>query len=305
MLKKLMVVYNPRASHYAKVEAEVLGSLRNLKGWMVGKYQIKPVSFDENVEQLARILTDDTLLIAAGGDGTAAVAINGAIRSGKNVAVGALGYGNFNDISRMLGAKNVPEILRQYEDGEARDLYALEIWLDGKFWRYVPSYFTVGMFAQSTEVFEEEKVRKKLRSGKKGLVFSVRQLARWYFWNRRKCVLPEGVLNGAALPKKTTDYIALNGITMAKVMQGGEWFLQSKEFLSTTQRLGSFGGLMKFMLRSMRRRVPGALSNGDALEFLEPSSVEIHAEGEFARVRVKRIEIRKAGKPLRVIMGEE
>lgn len=301
MLKKLMIVYNPRASHHAAVEAEVLAPLRGLQGWIVGKYQIKQTGFEDNVEQLAKILTDDTLLIVAGGDGTAAIAMNGALRSGKEVTVGVLGYGNFNDIARMLGQENVEGILRNYEAGATRDLYALEVRLDGKLWRYAPSYFTVGMFAQSTEVFEEEKVRKKLQTGEKGLVFSVWQLAKWYFRNHYHCVLPVGKLNGLTLSRKTTDYIALNGRTMAKVMKGGEWYLDTKEFLSSAQRLGGFWRLIKFMLTSMRKRVPGEISTGDVLEFAEASEVEIHAEGEFARVIVKKIEVQKAGRAVKVI----
>lgn len=303
MLKKLMIVYNPRASHHAAVETEVLGKLRGLSGWMVGKYQIKPTDFDDNVEQLAKVLTDDTLMIVAGGDGTAAIATNGAIKSGKNVTMGVLGYGNFNDIARMLGAGDVQEILQKYEAREVGNLYALEVWLDGKLWRYAPSYFTVGMFAQSTEVFEEENVRKKLRTGKKGLGFSIRQLAKWYFRNHRKCTLLAGELNGQALPKKTTDYIALNGKTMAKVMKGGDWYLREGEFWSSTQRLGSLGRLMKFMMKSMRKQVPGILSNGDALRFAEPTEIEIHAEGEFARVKVEEIAVKKTSHSLKVILG--
>lgn len=301
MLKKLMIVYNPRASRAAAVEAEVLAPLRGLAGWMVGKYQIKPTNFEDNVEQLAKVLTDDTLMIVAGGDGTAAMAMNAVMKSGKDVTVGALGFGNFNDIAAMLGARDVQEILRAYGAGAAREAYLLEVWLDGKKWRYAPSYFTVGMFAQSTEVFEEEKVRRQLRTGKKGLVFSIRQLARWYFKNHRKCGLPEGELNGQAWPKKTTDYIALNGRTMASVMKGGEWFLEPRPFLSSVQRLGKFSRLMRFMMTSMRRQVPGEISEGDRLRFAEPSEVEIHAEGEFARVKVGEIEVWKTERPVKVI----
>lgn len=304
MLKKLMIVYNPRASHYAAVETEVLAPLRGLKGWMVGKYQIKPTDFDDNVRQLARVLTDDTLMIVAGGDGTAAIATNAVMESGKDVTMGVLGFGNFNDIARMLGAGSVQEILQSYEAGKVKDLYALEMRLDGERWRYAPSYFTVGMFAQSTEVFEEEKVRKQLRTGKKGLSFSVRQLAKWYFRNHRECGLPTGKLNGEALPKRATDYIALNGRTMARVMKGGEWFLKSGEFWSSVRRLGSFSRLMKFMLRSMRKQVPGTATEGDVLIFGEESEVEVHAEGEFARVRVQKIEVKKAERPIKAVIVE-
>ncbi len=316
---------------------------RGLKGWMVGRYEIKPTDFDANVAAITRLVNDDDLVIVAGGDGTAAMTINALIASGKDAVLGVLGYGNFNDIAGMLGierahvgvvdvgeqkqggsvgvgergandrpmnydsvsAGGVLEILANYEQGKIAQIYPLDIMIDGKHWRYAPSYMTIGMFARSTEVFDAPKVRRELQTGKKSRVFSILQLAKWYFKYRKQTFLPVGTLNGEAWPCKTTDYIALNGATMAGVMKGGEWYLESQRFLSSTQQLSSFWRLVKFMLGSMRERVPGAVHNKDVLEFAEPSEIELHAEGEYEKLSgVQRVEVGKSGKTVKVVIGD-
>ncbi len=201
MLKKLIVVYNPRSSRHAVAEREVLAPARELKGWLVGKYEIQPVGAEENAERLARILNDGDLVIAAGGDGTAMVAANGILLSGKDVTMSALGYGNFNDFAKLLKTKRpveyggdyiggVLEIVGKFETGKVREIYPLEVMVNGRHWRYAPCYVTVGMLAESTGVFDEPKVREKLKTGKKGLIFSLWQLVKWYFRNRKRDFLP-------------------------------------------------------------------------------------------------------------------
>lgn len=209
MLKKLVIVYNPQASHHGAIEREVLAPARKLGGWLVGKYEVRKADFETNARGLARMLRDGDLVIAAGGDGTAAVAANGIMQSGKDVTLGVLGYGDFNDMARMLGAKRaveyggeyiggVSEIVAKFEAGKTKEMYPLKVKVNGKHWRFVPCYFGMGMFAESTGVFDEEKVRKKLQTGKKGLGFSILQLAKWYFRHRREEFLPAGeIVTGA------------------------------------------------------------------------------------------------------------
>ena len=165
MLHKLVVVYNPNSSHHVAIEREVLAPVRKLSGWLVGKYEVGMLDVGGNADKLAKIIDDGDLVIAAGGDGTATLAANAVMRAGKDVTLGVLGYGNFNDFARMLRTKHavpygdeyvggVTEIVEKFARGEVTEIYPLEVLVDGEHWRYAPCNVTVGMFAASTAVFE-------------------------------------------------------------------------------------------------------------------------------------------------------
>lgn len=332
MLKKLIIVYNSRSSQKEAIEREVLAPARKIKGWLVGRYAVKEVSLKENVKQLAKILNDGDLVVAVGGDGTATMAANGVLRSKKDVVFGAMGYGNFNDLAKIFKTKRpveyggeyiggLSEIMARFEAGKISTIYPLEVQIDGKHWRYVLSYMTLGMFAESTRVFDEPKVRKKLQKGGKHLVFSVWQLAKWYFKNQKREFIPKGelerddgrevklvsgpeiMIDGAArLPVGTTDYLAVNGPRLARVMRGGRWYLKPENFRSGTARLSSFWCLMWFMLRSMLWRVPGKRTQKDIIKFAHPSEVEIQAEGEYECLKdIQEIVVSKSSRALKVI----
>lgn len=313
-MKRLFIVYNPRSSHYGAVAKEVLGPARKLKGWMVGRYEIKESGFDQNVKAIEGLLGDGDLVIAAGGDGTVAITANAVMRAGKDVVLGVLGYGNFNDVAAMLQMQRpveyggefiggIQEIIESYEAGRVARLYPLVVETDGKLWRYVAAYFTVGMFARSTEVFDQPAVREKLRSGRKRRNFSIWQLAKWYFREGKRYRLPEGAMNGVKWKQQSTDYLAVNGVTVAGIMKGGDWYQQPKEFWSAVESLGKLGSLVSFMLKSMRKRIPGFATEGDKIEFTEVSEIELHAEGEYEKRSVREISVKKAERPIRVVLG--
>lgn len=304
---RLILVLNPRSSQYAAVTEEILEPARKLKGWTVGKFELDLGDVDENARRLAEILREGDLVVAAGGDGTASVAVNGAMKAQGGVTLGVLGYGNFNDTARMLGVRRkdgLEEIIAQFAQGGVEEIYPLEALVNGQHWRYAAAYVTVGMLAASTAVFETESVRWKLRSGKPRLCFSLWSLVKWYFRNRHQEWMPAGYYYNERWPAATTDYMAVNGKTVAQVMRGGEWYRDPQEFQSNVMQLGSFWRMVGMMLRSIFKQVPGKITRGDKLEFVEPSEVVIQAEGEHERLMgVEKIEVRKAGRGLRVVMG--
>jgi hypothetical protein len=130
-------------------------------------------------------------------------------------------------------------------------------------------------------------------------------LASWYFKNRhKKQFLPDFKLNDKLQPKKTSDYAAINGKSMARVMKGGEDYKDPKIFRSETDRLTNFWRLLKLMLKSIFHRIPGSETKGDQIEFLEPATVELQAEGEYQVFQnIKTIEIRKSKKCLKIIQN--
>ena len=296
-MQRLIIVYNPRSAKAKLVEAEVIAPSRQLVSFMVGKYKVEPTNVSKNAVKLARLLRDGDLVVAAGGDGTATIGLNGCMLSKKDVSFGVLGYGNFNDTARMLGTKTLQDVV----DGKVEKIYPLEARVDGKLWRYAACYVTAGMFAESTEVFDKKQVRGELKQNKR-LAYSMKQLAGWYFKHRRKPFLPEFDINNKPV-KGATDYLAVNGKTVARIMRGGKHQQNKKVFLSGVAHLRALPRLSWFMVRSILKRIPGEETKGDKLIFKKPAVVELQAEGEYQQFyEVKTIEVRKAEQALKVVM---
>lgn len=339
MLKKLVIVYNAQASKQAVVQREVLAPARKLQGCLVGKYAIKAGGVQKNIENLAKIIEEGDLVVAVGGDGTAMVAANAILRSGKKAVFAALGYGNLNDVARSLKAKRaveyggefvggITEIVRAWNEGRKEKFYPLEVKVDGEVWRYGLNYVTIGMLAAATEVFDEEKVREKLQKGKKGVIFSIGQAVRWYLGrntekgrelpvgeflqNAQESVEkkreprgkePEIMIDGAGrFPTGTTDYVAVNGPRVARILRGRKWYREAKEFQSGMFRLGRLWGMMGFAIRGIFWRVPGKRTKKDVIEFREPSEVIMQTEGEAEKLeKVRKVEISKGEKVMEVV----
>ena len=296
-MQRLIIVYNPRSAKAKLVEAEVIAPSRRLVSFMVGRYKVEPTNVTKNAVKLARLLRDGDLVVAAGGDGTATIGLNGCMLSKKQVSFGVLGYGNFNDMARMLGTKSLQDVI----DGKTQKIWPLEARVDGRLWRYAACYVTAGMFAESTEVFDQKKVRGELKQDK-GLAYSIQQLAGWYFKHRRKPFLAEFDINNKPV-KDATDYLAVNGKTVARMMRGGKHQQDKKVFLSGVAYLRRLPRLSWFMIRSILRRIPGEETKGDRLIFKKPAVVELQAEGEYQKFEeVKTIEVRKAERPLKVVV---
>ena len=76
-MKRLLIVYNPRSTRFVDVEKEVLSKTKDLKGYMVGKYEVEPTDVDKNAAKFAKLIKDGDLVISAGGDATGIIASNG------------------------------------------------------------------------------------------------------------------------------------------------------------------------------------------------------------------------------------
>lgn len=354
-MRKLWVVYNPRSSHHAAVEAEVLAPARRVSGFLVGKYEIKQTTVEHNALILAGMLGDGDLVVSAGGDGTAAIAANAVMTSEKDVTFSALGYGNFNDMARMLRTRRPVEYGGEYVGGiteiiegflaggdgsedsrgagssggvssggaRVREIWPLEILVDGEHWRYAPCYVTLGLLAEASEIMDGDRVRKSLNTGKRGPLYSLMVAVFWYLKNKGRKFLPssgaegsasEGVadseevvvkLNEEALEEGATDYLAVNGPTMSRLMKGGKWYLSETGFGSAAKRLGKFWKMVGFGLRSVIFGLRLNEASVDKIEFSQPSTVEIQAEGEYQRLEgVSKIEVRKAKRGMKVVCGK-
>ena len=300
-MQRLIVVYNPNSSQYVHVRDEVLAKLSRLEGVMVGKFAIKKAPFDDNLKELKKILKSEDFVIAAGGDATAAVVANAILESGKDITFAALPYGNFNDLAHTLGTMRFEDIFEGADS--TQKLYPLDIIVDGEHWRYATCYVTMGMTAEAVELFDEPKIRKKMQKGHRSSWRSYLQLAKWYFKNRhKKTFIPKFKLNGELYERRISDYVAVNGRFGSRVMKGRDDYLNPKIFQSKVEKTTSFPRLFMFMAKSIMSRVPGNKTNGDLIEFLEPATVELQAEGEYKIFKnIHKIEIKKSEKYLKVI----
>ena len=301
-MQRLILVYNPRSSRYADVKHEVLARVKDLSGYLVGKYEVAPTNLDDNIAKLAKIIKDGDLVLSAGGDATGIIASNAILKSSKDATLAALPYGNFNDLARTLRTKNFEGVFNR-QDNTTRNFYPLEIHIDGKFFRYATCYVTIGMTAEAVQLYDSPKMRAKLKNKFGRKVSSYTELSKWYFKNRRHhTFIPPFKLNGVPQDKRVSDYAAVNGRSMARVMKGGEDYRDPTYFRHETDRLTNFFRLMKLMLKSIFSRIPGSATAGDILEFDNPSTVMLQAEGESIKLeKIHTIEIRKSQKCLKVI----
>lgn len=303
-MNRLIVVYNPNSTNYKTVMKKVLAETRKLKGWSVGKFEVKKIEIRENIERLRKILKDGDLVVTAGGDGTAAVGLNAIMLAKKKATYAVLGFGNFNDVAATFRLKSLRQIIEKFEKGEVEKMWPIEILVDGRNWRYATGYFTAGMFAEATEIFNKRKIRTKLKRKKSTPIFSWFSLAKWYFLNRRKRkFLPRMKINGQEI-RKATDYVAVNGRKMGGALRGGDWFLRKNEFRSFRGNMKNPFNLFLFMTKGIIHKVSGKETKKDVLEFLDPAEVEIHAEGEYEKLEgVKRIDVKKAERAVLIVRG--
>ena len=299
-MRRLFVVYNQKSSNYVRVRGEFLDKLPKQKSLTIGKYDVSNLGdFNKNVTTLAKCLKDGDTVISAGGDATASVTLNAIIKSKKDVTLGVLPYGNFNDLARTLGMMTSEEMLGWVTGMSIPDrthpFYPLIIKIDGAFWRYAACYVTIGMTAEAVAIFDDPKIRAKMQKGHKSSWRSYLQLASWYFENRHsKTFLPSFKLNGVEQPHKTSDYAAMNGKSMSRVMKGGNDYLNPTTFRSETEKTISFPKLFALMAKSILHRVPGHDTTSDTLEFEAPSTITLQCEGEYHTfTNVKKIEIKK------------
>ena len=320
-MQRLIVVYNPRSSKHRLIEKEVLASATKLHGYIVGKFEVKKVPIDENSANLSKILLDGDLIIAAGGDGTGAVALNGALLSKKSVTLGVLGYGNFNDFARTLGYHQFSDIISDFETKDSchlKALHPLEAIVDGNHFRFSACYFTIGMFAESTEIFDQKATRTSLKTGKKSTFYSIFTLAKWYFRHKNREFLPPGIqlndkpLNRIRVAKsgkssriiggRTSDLMFVNGKTVAKMMKGGNWWENPSSFLVCHGKLSSFFRLISFMFKSIFKRLPGEIYSVPVkISFAGKSEIEIQGEGEYKRLAMHELVIKKSTQKITVI----
>ena len=282
---RVILVCNRKSTGYKRVEKEVVKPLREFilqqKGMIFLRFDVESLMLEENAKRLANLIGDGDVVLVAGGDGTAGIGVNGIMQSGKDAKFYVIPYGNFNDIIQIL------------RPNSGKKVYAIEALMDGKHFRYALAYFTIGMMAESTKIFDDEKVRRKLRKSKFNLIFSLKTLLMWFFVNRKKDYI---TIDG----QKYSDILVVNGKNVARLMKGGEYYL-GETFLYTEQRLNNFFAMVFFMLQAMFSGIPGRKLKEKTIHFEEKQRIFIQSEGEYKDLVVQEISFLKSKKSIEIL----
>ena len=282
---RVILVCNCKSTGHKRVEKEVVKPLREFilrqKGMTFLRFDVESPTLEENAEKLSKLIMSGDVILTAGGDGTAGIGVNGIMQSGKAAKFYVIPYGNFNDIIQIL------------RPNSGKKVYPIEALVDGKHFRYALAYFTVGMMAESTKIFDDEKVRRKLRKSKFNLIFSLKTLLMWFFVNRKKDYI---TIDG----QKYSDILVVNGKNVARLMKGGEYYL-GETFLYTEQRLNNFFAMVFFMLQAMFSGIPGKKLKNKRIHFEEKQRIFIQSEGEYKDLVVQEISFLKGKKSIEIL----
>ena len=277
---RVILVCNCKSTGHKRVEKEVVKPLREFilrqKGMTFLRFDVESPTLEENAEKLSKLIMSGDVILTAGGDGTAGIGVNGIMQSGKDAKFYVIPYGNFNDIIQIL------------RPNSGKKVYPIEALIDGKHFRYALAYFTVGMMAESTKIFDDEKVRRKLRKSKFNLIFSLKTLLMWFFVNRKKDYI---TIDG----QKYSDILVVNGKNVARLMKGGDYYL-GENFLYTEQRLNNLFAMVFFMLQAMFSGIPGKKLKNKRIRFEEKQRIFIQSEGEYKDLVVQEISFSKSDK---------
>ena len=297
-MNRVVLVYNKRSSHAQEVQEQVAKPLHELFPQGIIEYQIKPTSFEDNTKHIAKLLRDHDLVIAAGGDGTAAITANGVLASKhRQIRVGFLGYGNFNDIAHTFShKKSIHDLIIHHEN--IVDVYPLDISIDGKHFRYAVLYATFGLLAGAANEFEDRAKRNKLQNGGANFLSSLFALLPYYLRSKNTVFLPPNDISD----HKITDYLAVNGPRMAKAFRTNSELYRTELFLQTNLNVSRFFATSPFVLRSLFGHMPGTLKHSDHFSLKTPSSLDLQTDGEYRLLeQVHKITITKPRAPLHVI----
>ena len=282
---RVILVCNRKSTGYKRVEKEVVTTLREFilqqKGITFLRFDVESPTLEENAKRLANLIGDGDVVLVAGGDGTAGIGVNGIMQSGKDAKFYVIPYGNFNDIIQILRSNS------------GKKVFPIEALIDGKHFRYALAYFTVGMMAESTKIFDDEKVRRKLRKSKFNLIFSLKTLLMWFFVNRKKDYI---TIDG----QKYSDILVVNGKNVARLMKGGDYYL-GENFLYTEQRLNNLFAMVFFMLQAMFSGIPGKKLKNKTIHFEEKQRIFIQSEGEYKDLVVQEISFSKSDKTIEIL----
>lgn len=291
MENRLVLVVNPRSSGFTLVYDKIIRHIDDLNIPKSQKttYEIQPTNPLDNAQKMAKLLQDNDVIFAAGGDGTAHIATNAAFLSGKkNLKIKYTGFGNFNDYALSFSRGDRKHCLRALKEQKpVATLTPMEITINGQFFRYAPLYATIGLTGEMADIFEHPKVRglvKKSPGRNSRLIMSLSAATRFYFKNRRHKTLPPSTISvddkPQTPPKHTTDLVFMNGPRMARIMRSKQNRQDSTTFGFTALDSEKLIRNTPFLTKGLFGYIPLTRAKQTEILFETPNRITIQIEGE-------------------------
>ena len=298
MNERLVVIHNPNSTHGSDVNREVLQRLGDVGLKFVCLPSVSP-EYDDNVDAFANGIREGDRLLVAAGDGTISQAANAVVLADQiGVSMAVEPYGNFNDMAAWFNGSesSVDPVILASPNVPTHDVVPMKVELDDTLWRYSLGYTTLGWTAAATELFMGGEFRELLKTQHKHMVTarSMVGLLKEYYSRRQSMALPHYTRNGAReYQAGITDVVAMNTGRMGRVIRRNDARPESQKFayaeldVSTLYRNAGFLGMAAL------GRMPASIASAQRLDFIEPTTIPLQTEGEFAQETVSRITISK------------
>ncbi len=305
MKNRLVLVVNRRSSGYALVEKKIVRYIDelNLSTKQRQAYEIEPTNPLDNAQKMAKILQNNDIILVAGGDGTAHIATNAILLSGKTgIKIKYTGFGNFNDYAHSFSRNHYKACIRALDEQKTKyAIKPLEMKVNGQFYRYIPLYATIGLTAEMAEIFEHPKVRgalKKTPGRNSRLILSLLAATRFYFNHRKEENIPikEVKIDGSIVPHnhKTTDLVFMNGPRMARIMRSRSNKKTLEDFGFVALDSSKITKNLPFLTKGLLGFIPLRTVSDIEVTLGTPQNLQIQIEGESIKLdKVKDFSIRQ------------
>ena len=303
---RIIVVFAPnstRAEEYFKKVRPELIKIASQRQATFGEIALDNLPYFAARDLIEQRLTNDDLLVAAGGDGVAQVAFDAAFRSSSEVTFAVLPLGNGNDLSRAINGRmtNPAKIL----NGRTRDFYPLDVCVNGEKTFALSSYLTLGATVILTDFLNRQVARdrrRKLRflSPAVGLPLkNLREVSR----RINALDLPIFMRDGLTYDHDSLGFFLVNAARGILRPNKNVTFSNEEFFFHiSNQKFGA--SLLQKILRAglWATRFPGQVSESEEISFEKPINLTVNLAGDTIELKdVQKISAERNRTALKVL----
>ena len=299
--RRLVIAYNPHSSRASRVHEHVFHRLDEA-GFSYEKVEVLQASLQENIDHILPEIRDKDIIISTAGDGSAHAVANAVIASGRDVSIGFLAYGNFNDLAHTFNTRfSRTDPVAFLESAYEQEMAPLDIYVNKKIVRHALLYSTFGWTAQAADEFNKSGARQSLQTGGAGILRSVFRLATFYSKTRRHSRLPEMMLDGEKR-SGLTDVLCVNGSHLARLFRTAHKYYNQKVFLVRTLDVTGLIKNVGFLTSSVLGHMRGQKRHAIEMVFNEPSAIPMQCDGEVSNLEdVKTILVSKSTNFIKIL----